>query len=465
MKQRLAKYKTRYPKSLVIIASVFLLAANGFLGTMLIIQSGNDLKQQMQSRMFDILNSAAALLDGDVLESIQKDDYDTPEYQETMRILRTFQESFKLDYIYCVRDMGNNKFAFTIDPDPDNPGEFGEEIKYTDALYSASIGKGAADDIPYEDRWGRFYSAYVPVFNSRGGVGGIIAVDVEADWYENQQRAHIITTLIICVISLIAGGIIAFLFTVKIQKRLAFLNSEMNQLTEEVEVLAQELRLATGRRAEKFDYEEILQDSEKKAGTNQNKDGFEELSGRLTYVRDELQRYIDDAHKLAYTDSLTGSANRNAYIDVLKQLNKDIKEGTADFSIAVFDINGLKNSNDSFGHEYGDLMIITASDILKEAIGVENLYRIGGDEFVAILQSSDKDKQERLMNYIDSRISAINETIKEFKTKAPLAISKGVSSYIKGEDADVQAVFCRADEAMYSDKTAYYQIHDRRRRR
>ena len=99
MKQRLAKYKTRYPKSLVIIASVFLLAANGFLGTMLIIQSGNDLKQQMQSRMFDILNSAAALLDGDVLESIQKDDYDTPEYQETMRILRTFQESFKLDYI------------------------------------------------------------------------------------------------------------------------------------------------------------------------------------------------------------------------------------------------------------------------------------------------------------------------------------------------------------------------------
>ena len=451
-----------YSKSLVIIASLFLIAVNGILGTLLIVQSRNDLRQQMQDRMFDILNTAVTFLDGDVLESLEKDDYDTPEYQNALQVLRAFQESFNLDYIYGIRDMGNKTFTFTIDPDPDDPGEFGSPVVYTPALYSASQGVAAVDDIPYEDQWGRFYSAYVPVFNSKGGVGGIIAVDVEAAWFEEQERVHIITTLIIAAISLIIGAIIVFLFTRKIHNRLVYLNTEMTELADEVESLAQELRLATGRRAEKFDYERLLK--ERASGQIRTKDGFEELSRRLKAVRDELQRYIDDAHKLAYTDALTGSANRNAYIDAIKGLNKEIKEGKADFSLAVFDINGLKNSNDTFGHEYGDLMIITASDILKEAIGVENLYRIGGDEFVAILKISDTQKLEKILGFIEARIGAANDTIKGFKAEAPLAISKGFSCFAAGEDSDVQAVFRRADNAMYADKKAYYQIHDRRKR-
>ena len=103
-----------YSKTIVIIVSVFLLALNGALGTMLIIQSRNDLRQQMQDRMFDILNTAATFLDGDVLESLEKDDYDTPEYQNALQVLRAFQESFNLDYIYGIRDMGNKNFTFTI---------------------------------------------------------------------------------------------------------------------------------------------------------------------------------------------------------------------------------------------------------------------------------------------------------------------------------------------------------------
>ena len=132
--------KPSYSKILIIIASVFLLAVNGVLGTMLIIQSRNDLRQQMQDRMFDILNTAASFLDGDVLESLEKEDYDTPEYQNALQVLRAFQESFNLDYIYGIRDMGNKTFTFTIDPDPDDPGEFDSPVVYTPALYSASLG-------------------------------------------------------------------------------------------------------------------------------------------------------------------------------------------------------------------------------------------------------------------------------------------------------------------------------------
>ena len=458
------KHKSRYPKALVVIVSVFLLAVNGILGTMLIIQSGADLKSEMQDRMFDILNTAAAFLDGDVLESIQKEDYDTPEYQHALHVLGSFQQSFNLDYIYGIRDMGNGTFTFTIDPDPESPGEFGEQIQYTDALYSASIGQAAADEIPYEDRWGRFYSAYVPVFNSKGKVGGIIAVDVEAAWYEEQQRVHIITTLVICVISLIAGGLIAFLITVKIQKRLVFLNSEMNKMTDEIEQLAQELRLASGRRTDTFEYDDSYKDEEERCSKTESADGFEELSCRLKFVREELSQYIADAHELAYTDALTGSANRNAYIEAISDLNEKIMEAEADFSIAVFDINGLKNCNDNFGHEFGDLLIITTSDILKDFVGPENLYRIGGDEFVAIIDISNKSKIDDIFAAIDLAIVEANLKIEDFKTKEKLALSKGYACFKRGKDSEVQTVFRRADEAMYADKAAYYQAHDRRHR-
>ena len=67
--------------------------------------------------MLDILNSAAYLLDGDVLEKLQKEDVDTPEYQYSLNVLRTFQVNFNLEYIYGIRDMGNKTFTFTIDPD------------------------------------------------------------------------------------------------------------------------------------------------------------------------------------------------------------------------------------------------------------------------------------------------------------------------------------------------------------
>ena len=453
MKMLSVKTKTVSPKVLAIAFCVFLLAVNSVLGTMLILQSGSALKEEMQDRMFDILNSASALLDGDVLETIEKDDYDTPEYQHALSVLRTFQQSFNLEYIYGIRDMGNKTFTFTIDPDPESPGEFGEPIQYTDALYSASLGVAAADDVPYEDRWGRFYSAYVPVFDSQGKVGGIIAVDVEAAWYEARQKEHIITTLIICVISLIAGGIIAFLLSERIHQRLAYLNSEMNELTEEVEELAQELRLASGRRKDSFEYDNMY---------FEEGDTYEELTERLKFLRSELHQYIDDAHELAYSDALTGAANRTAYVENINEIDKRIMDDDVDFSLAVFDINGLKWANDKYGHEFGDLLIISAADVLKEIVGDENLFRIGGDEFVAILDTTDTDYLGKLLASVDKKVAEVNLATKEFRSKTELAISKGYSCFIQGKDACVQSVFRRADDAMYADKKAYYQTHERR---
>ncbi len=451
------KRKIGYSKKLVLLISLFLLLANGFLGTILIIQSQNELYTHIKSRMLDILQSAVALLDGDVMGKVQKEDFYTDEYQKAYKLLETFQENFKLEYIYGIRDMGDGTFTLTIDPDKESPGEFGEPIEYTEALHQASLGIPGMDKDPYEDKWGKFYSAYVPIFDSNGKVSGILAADIRAEVYESAMRHHIYTMLIICFASLIAGASIVFIISDRLHKRIVYLNSEMSQMTDEVEELASELRLASSRHDHSENNKEKTQDEE-------DKDSLEELSSRLKFVRKELQHYIHDAHDLAYTDSLTGASNRNAYVENLKKLNKSISEGKAHFTLAVFDINGLKNANDTFGHEHGDLLIITASEVLRDVIGTDNLFRIGGDEFVAIVDESQEGMQiEELFQKIDSRIHEKNRSITELSSKAPLSLSKGAACFIKTDDFDVRTVFRRADEAMYADKASFYKKHDRRK--
>ena len=204
------KKEALYRKLLILIYGILLLISV-VIGSAIVVRYKNNMKQQLQARMLDVLKVAGALLDGDVLESLQSRDKDTDGYKKTYETLRVFQENFNLKYIYLVRDMKDGTFSFTIDPDPVSPGAFGEPVESTDALINASNGIPSFDSEPYEDRWGRFYSAYSPIFDSKGKVGGIIAVDIDAKQYENQVWEYILSTVIISIISIFAGGIIFFL--------------------------------------------------------------------------------------------------------------------------------------------------------------------------------------------------------------------------------------------------------------
>ena len=83
-----------------------------------------------------------------------------------------------------------------MDPSLNEPAEFGEEIVVTDALIKASKGISAVDEKPYTDRWGTFYSAFSPIYNSSGVIVGIVGVDFTTEWYEGQLREQVRQTLI-----------------------------------------------------------------------------------------------------------------------------------------------------------------------------------------------------------------------------------------------------------------------------
>ncbi len=203
----------------LIIISVVLLIADLSLGILLIGQSSSALKILIEARMMDISSTAADMINGDIYEQLTIDDQETPEYMEIYHILEYFQNNINLDYIYCIRKLGEDDYIFTIDPAIEDASEFGQKVKVTKALNAASLGTPSVDEEPYVDQWGKFYSSYSPIFNSKGEVVGIVAVDFSADWFDEQISRNVRLILVVIIASMIIGAIIIAIFSFKMRRR------------------------------------------------------------------------------------------------------------------------------------------------------------------------------------------------------------------------------------------------------
>ena len=179
----------------------------------------------------------------------------------------------------------------------------------------------------------------------------------------------------------------------------------------------------------------------------------------------EANAKLEEANRrlseMAVTDAMTGLGNKAAYFDRTRRLDEAIPTRACAFSAAVFDLNGLKQINDSFGHETGDRAIRDAARVLETVFGRENLYRIGGDEFIAVMEGEDDAQMQRLFDRLDEALVRENTTEKAYRT--PLSMSKGFAAFDPQRDAEYRDTFRRADGAMYMDKAEYYKTHDRRR--
>ena len=175
----------------------------------------------------------------------------------------------------------------------------------------------------------------------------------------------------------------------------------------------------------------------------------------------ELEEANRKLSEMAVVDGLTGVGNKTAYLQKIHSLDDAIRRGTASFTVYVFDLNGLKGINDKYGHESGDTAITDAAEVLKTVFGKENLYRIGGDEFIAVFDGMKKPDTERCFADLEKAMRSLDLTGKLYKE--PLAIAKGAAAFCPGEDKEYRDVFRRADQSMYEEKTAYYKTHDRRR--
>ena len=186
--------------------------------------------------------------------------------------------------------------------------------------------------------------------------------------------------------------------------------------------------------------------------TIHSKDEIGTLSRALdaTYVK--LREYTAHINALAYRDSLTGIKNSTSYAEAVAELNKEINTGNPRFGVVVADINNLKDTNDRYGHDVGNDLIVQTSKSLSDVFKTSAVFRIGGDEFVAILQGEDYDCYHRLLGEFDRSCS--EHSIKIGESFVSVSVARGAALYDSSIDRVYEDVFAKADQAMYLNKEA-----------
>ena len=180
------------------------------------------------------------------------------------------------------------------------------------------------------------------------------------------------------------------------------------------------------------------------------------LTRSFRKMRDYMQVYISDLNSRAYTDALTGVKNKGAFDLSVKRINGEMHEEKTAFAIIMFDLDNLKEINDQFGHERGDIYLQTACRLICRVFAHSPVFRVGGDEFCVLAQFADYNTRDELLQYFDREAEARNA-----KAEHPwerIEVSKGMAVYRPGKDENTEQVFRRADEAMYQEKRRHKGI-------
>lgn len=303
-------------------------------------------------------------------------------------------------YILVNGDMFTEYDMMLMD-DADNPIYITGVMAPNESEFSDMDVTGIIEPTITNGDWGWLCSGYAPVYASDGTVVCHIGCDVSMDEVMAERRQFLITAII----GALGFTVLVLVIAVILVNRVVV--KPLNSITTEMKKF---------RPAENASYDEAgVIDLNIHSG-DEIQDIYEGIRKMQTdiidYLNDvsALQRDNEQAQndirvkdeqigvisKEAYKDGLTGIGNKTAYNKTVSELNDKIAEGKAVFAVIMVDLNDLKKVNDDHGHKAGDTYIKGCCHLICDVFKHSPVFRIGGDEFVAILQGKDYD--ERMLN-------------------------------------------------------------------
>ena len=174
---------------------------------------------------------------------------------------------------------------------------------------------------------------------------------------------------------------------------------------------------------------------------------FENIDAEIQKEKDRIKA-LNLEKELARRDELTGTKNKTAYLELVGSVQSNIDNGLdyLTFAIVVCDINGLKQINDTEGHQAGDEYIRACADLICHIFAHSPVFRIGGDEFVVFVRGGDYAFKGPLFEKLRKQV-LLNRN-----TKGKPVIASGISAFDPLSDHKVSEVFDRADKMMYKNK-------------
>lgn len=163
----------------------------------------------------------------------------------------------------------------------------------------------------------------------------------------------------------------------------------------------------------------------------------------------ERNRTQAELRNLSLVDELTGLYNRRGFLTFAEQYLKLAQRKGKGLLLMFADLDNLKQINDRYGHHEGDLALIRTAKTLRETFRKSDLIgRIGGDEFPIIAMEADAGTAETLTAHLKKNLAKHNQTQSRYR----LSLSVGTAYFDPEDDATVDDLMAKADEALYAQK-------------
>ena len=479
MKQK--RYKTiKFRLYLFVICIILLLSILASIITYIAIT--NKTNKIYKTTVMDNSKNFAASIDGDFIREykqiIRSDEYqkirqEAEDAEDESIIENYLKEQNVWDKCYQIRssidaylnNISGIKYLYLVDYQEDNMINIDKDMYLLDSsdtelymigYYEEREKEFLGKDIAYLDEpvisngdWGWLYSYYSPVFDSNKNIVCLVGCDI--DMSDTIKDRRVFMTFFIIV--LLTASSIIFIGAISIVNKL----------------LVNPLRIISTKTKEfkADDSDTILTINNIK--NNEIGDIYASIrimqTNIINYIKDintlyeitaeaeqEIVNRDEQIQKLnikTYKDVLTGVGNYRSY-------KKKAKTLTTNYSIVMIDINNLKQINDSFGHEAGDIYIKNCCNLVCDTFKHSPVYRIGGDEFVVILQGTDYENRQSLVKDIIMNFDyAYNQVDKSLNER--YSASVGVADWTENDTIDT--VFKKADQAMYNNKEKFKKLY------
>ena len=178
-----------------------------------------------------------------------------------------------------------------------------------------------------------------------------------------------------------------------------------------------------------------------------------ERTAELGKLNEELNETNRRLQELATTDELTGLWNRRRFFEVLRREFHRVRRHGTDLALAMFDLDHFKVVNDTYGHTFGDRVLVeVAKAVLLEVRETDVAARYGGEEFVVLMPSTSSEEAMSAVERIRKRVA--QRYISDGKHAVRVTLSAGVSAAEAQGTSTPEALLRLADEALYAAKHA-----------
>ena len=434
-----------------------------------------NLNKRNQIYLSDIIQFVEMNIDKNDLEECSRTLQKSEKYFQLQRFLNTIVDTYNVDNFYIVKPLNNNPFDNCICLISGFPKD-----KLNQKLYSLGdvIHSGFSPELMTELIWaekhpnglqfhqgvkvkkyGYYYTGYLPLTNSSGEVFAIFCADISV---EETSKAIVNNSKLMLILIAACGFIFCF----------SFITWGQVYIVEPIEKLEKSVSEFAGKSHNQTNPSELTY-NEPDIHTNNEVESLSLAITKMTFdVRNyaenlvaaenkmtDLEENVTKLNVLAHQDSLTHVKNKTAYDKYVEILNAKIKGETARFAIVMIDLNHLKFINDNYGHECGNEYLVGSCNIICDIFQHSPVFRIGGDEFVIVLERRDYECRHELFQ------QALDKFGKECRkiTNQPwlnFSAAAGMADFNPETDTSTDDVFKKADKIMYENKVAMHGGRD-----